>query len=444
MKRLRILLYPLLFLYFFTLLHFLYFECFTADSIYQYGFSYALRLGEIPYVDFNMVVTPFSTFLYVIPLLFYNSYMSLSIFQALLLTVLFGFLFKRYGIKTFILLVLFSSIQPLQFVKILYSGYCFLILAEFILLIYLEEKEDPGFITGIVLSLVFLTKQTVGIPLLGIFIYYLFKNKKKMINMIKGYVILPIIFLIYLLLTNSFIPFFDQCFLGLFEFAGNNYSELIFIIIFILQLIFLIYKFIKEKNVKYLYLLLYVGCTLPSIDCYHYAIFMFLFIFVLFKDVDIKISNIAICTFCSISMLFLHSLYIGLVYNFNFKGNVVHDNHFEYTIRKKKDEDGKYVREYLSKYKDKKIILLSYLSYYYKIMYDLPIEKYDLLNNGNNGLNGSKKIKEMLEKENDVYIIIDRIDLPKPYEYDTSIADFVAYNYELIEDKINTRVYYKK
>ena len=32
------------------------------DEIWNYGFSYAIRLGEIPYRDFNMVLPPFYSF----------------------------------------------------------------------------------------------------------------------------------------------------------------------------------------------------------------------------------------------------------------------------------------------------------------------------------------------------------------------------------------------
>lgn len=34
------------------------------DEIWNYGFSYAIRLGEIPYRDFNMVLPPFLFFIY--------------------------------------------------------------------------------------------------------------------------------------------------------------------------------------------------------------------------------------------------------------------------------------------------------------------------------------------------------------------------------------------
>ena len=58
------------------------------DFYTNYGFSYAISIKEIPYLDFNMVVPPFSAFLYSIPLFFNNSLLSYYIFQSLLLTII--------------------------------------------------------------------------------------------------------------------------------------------------------------------------------------------------------------------------------------------------------------------------------------------------------------------------------------------------------------------
>ena len=87
------------------------------------------------------------------------------------------------------------------------------------------------------------------------------------------------------------------------------------------------------------------------------------------------------------------------------------------------------------------------ISYYYKIVNDLPIDRYDLLNKGNNGLNGSKKLINKLDNETDTYIIIDKIYYPyigKTNEYDTSLASYVVDNYSLVEEDEGIRIYYKK
>ena len=65
--------YFLLFIYFFLCINFLFANDFNCDQLYQFGFSYSLVRGEIPYLNFNMIVTPFSTFVYAIPLIFKTS-----------------------------------------------------------------------------------------------------------------------------------------------------------------------------------------------------------------------------------------------------------------------------------------------------------------------------------------------------------------------------------
>ena len=48
--------YIILFIIFF--IFFLFFSTGDADVIWNYGFSHAIRIGEIPYKDFNMIITP--------------------------------------------------------------------------------------------------------------------------------------------------------------------------------------------------------------------------------------------------------------------------------------------------------------------------------------------------------------------------------------------------
>ena len=53
---LNIIKYIILFIIFFSF--FLFFSSGDADVIWNYGFSHAIRIGEIPYKDFNMIITP--------------------------------------------------------------------------------------------------------------------------------------------------------------------------------------------------------------------------------------------------------------------------------------------------------------------------------------------------------------------------------------------------
>ena len=63
------------------------------DTYVNYGFSYAILQGEIPYIDFNLVIPPFSPFFYSIFLIFSKSILCFYLGQAILLAVLFYILF---------------------------------------------------------------------------------------------------------------------------------------------------------------------------------------------------------------------------------------------------------------------------------------------------------------------------------------------------------------
>ena len=73
----------IIFLFFFIIIFNLQFIPNNLDEIWNYGFSYAIRLGEIPYKDFNMVLPPLYSYIMAIPLLVANNYLSFVIFHSI-------------------------------------------------------------------------------------------------------------------------------------------------------------------------------------------------------------------------------------------------------------------------------------------------------------------------------------------------------------------------
>lgn len=80
--------------------------CFDGDVLWNYGFSYAISRGEIPYVDFNMILTPFYSFLMSIGLLFHQNILVFYIENALLIVLLFYLLFQLFRERAWFFLVL--------------------------------------------------------------------------------------------------------------------------------------------------------------------------------------------------------------------------------------------------------------------------------------------------------------------------------------------------
>ena len=186
------------------------------DEMWNYGFSYNIFSGLIPYKDFNMVVTPLYPF--IISIFFHvlgSNIIILHIVHVLIIVLTIYFLFKMLKEKAWIIVLLIFL-----FCKFL-PNYNWLLLFLYVLLLYLEEKEDKGLLIGIVLGLLILTKQSVGICMLLPTLLYI-RKKEKLKNIILGVGIPIFIFLIYLLLTNSLNYFIDLCILGLFDFAETN------------------------------------------------------------------------------------------------------------------------------------------------------------------------------------------------------------------------------
>ena len=198
--------YLFLFLFCFIACTFTY-SIITSDAIWNFGFSYAIARGEVPYVDFNMVVPPFSPFVYLIPFLFSHSYIVYLLFHSILFVVLFCFLEKLFGNKVYLLLILLVFPLPSFLIPIIFPGYNFLLILLFTLLLYLEKKKCNDYIIGILLGLCIFTKQSVGVFFVLPSLYYLFKDRKKFLKRLLGVFGVCLVFLGYFLLSGSFFAF---------------------------------------------------------------------------------------------------------------------------------------------------------------------------------------------------------------------------------------------
>ena len=89
------------------------------------------------------------------------------------------------------------------------------------------------------------------------------------------------------------------------------------------------------------------------------------------------------------------------------------------------------------KYQDKGVLFLFEQSYYYKIVNDLKIDYFDLINTGNWGYKGSEKLKKaLIEKEDSIFNKIDTINsyvslrLWVKNKYNNDIPDEIRMYYE--------------
>ena len=233
----------------------------TLDEIWNYGFSYNIANGLIPYKDFNMIITPFFSILgSIFMLIFGKNLLIYNIFNAIICVIIYFFI-KKQTPKYYLIvysLLLFISLPN-------YSLFC-------LLLLYIIINKDKGksndYLIGILLGLTFLTKQNIGIFLCVPTLFA--KDIKKILKRIFGFIIPTIFFLIYLLYTNTLYSFIDYTLLGMNNFIENNTSiNKGYIAIFFITSIYLISSYIKNKDIKLIYLLCFQGMAIPIFDSYH-------------------------------------------------------------------------------------------------------------------------------------------------------------------------------
>ena len=394
------------------------------DEIWCYGFSHSLYKGLIPYLDFNMVITPFYPFVMSIPFyLFGSSMLVFHIENALLLTLFCYYSYQLIG-KNFWLISIFF-IWP---INITFPNYNFLLLFLFVFLIYAEKKEYSDYIIGLLLGIVFLTKQSVGFILLFSVLYY-YKDLKKIKRRIIGFMIPCTIFFLYLMITRSMMSFLDLCLFGLFDFGhGNGHINILFFLCFILFII-IGCLFYKTKKIDYLYLMLFMSINIPIFDYYHFILFFIAFMVLFFQDLKFSI-RVDFIAFFIFSVVYLYQ-------TFTFSYDSIYPNDiskFEYRyLHKNSIYLTKNVQSYLKKY-HYKVMFIGPDAYYHKLILDHDIDYLDLINMGNYGYHGSDKLlKKVKILDSDYVFFVSNNELGIGKQTDQELLQYILKNGVLIE-----------
>lgn len=379
------------------------------DTFVNYGFSYAISKGEIPYKDFNLVIPLFGPFIYSIGLLMYQNIITIYLEQAIMLTVFFKIVKKMIGERSILFLLFLLLPYPIAIVSVIFPGYNFLILFLFILFLYCYKKEKNEIILGTILGLIFCTKQTIGLILFLPTFYYLLNNKKKFLKMLIGYIIPIVIMIIYLLCTKSFSYFLDLCILGLFDFGTKNQQiDIYYLILLIIGIIYLLYRIFKDKkNILNYYALVFASVTIPIIDYYHVSLFLVVIFFFLIENIT---WNIKYNKYILLFIFSLNIIWCFVSYYFLEEPLIQNNNHFSLVINRKSyvtnsDNLLKYINTL-----DREVIYFMRGSenYYYKIINNKKINYFDLPNYGNYGYNGIEKMKNKITETKNVYYVLDR------------------------------------
>lgn len=370
------------------------------DLIWNYGFSYNFANHLLMYKDYNMVITPLYPFLGgILMRILGNNFLIFNLYNTILSTILYYYLYKKYP-HTFI-----PSIILISF--ILRPSYNFLVL--FLVLILLNIKEEKDFFIGFILGLLFLTKQSFILLILPSI--YLITKPKRLFKRIGAFFLPCLFFLIYFILTNTFLDFLNYTFLGLFSFSSKN-SFFNLGTIFILSLIIYLYLYyLKTKDIKVLYLITYQIMAYPIFNTMH-IILSIIPVIIYFLDKLVKkkkynlnylryfnyfASIILICPLLSIPLQYLN------------KDLVEGENALEYkdisrSYLVNKDLFLKEVPNLNNTY------FLMYDAYIYKYLLNNPITSYDLLLNGNLGYNGEERVIDYFNSlDSNTYFVLNRV-----------------------------------
>ena len=374
------------------------------DYLWFYGFCYNTSLGILPYRDFNMIIGPFFPYLFgfLMNILGREIYV-FNIFGAFIVTGIFHYI-KKYNSTILAYFVILFYISNLFF------GYNVISLLIFFIIYDLEIRKKNDYLIGIFLGIVLLTKINMFFLLFIPTIILCWKDKNKILKRLFSCLFLVLLFFIFLFCTNSLFQFIDYTILGLFKFSGNLYFDYTFILL-ILTFIYLVFTIFKRKKYINIYPLCFLFLSYPIFDWHHVCISI--------------IPSIVICfsylkKFKSSRMVNFLIIFIYLVFIiFNFCSDL--DNYskdrnlplYRYGYGSKPTiELNKKISSILYRYSDSKIFILTTgkaFPYDFKINNNIPIDKFDIINNGNFGSDGAssyiKEIDDYCKRNNCVFLI---------------------------------------
>lgn len=407
------------------------------DEFFNYGFAKNILDGLIPYKDFNMIIPPLFAYITALVLkMFGKSLLVYHIFTAL---IIFGISYlssKKIG-KGAVSIYFFLLIYP-------YTGYnMFSLFLFFILLSLNEEDEKTFYLEPIIISLMILTKHTLGLLVIPSILYSKNKLKTFLVYVVSFFVLLG-----YLIINNSLFEFIDYCILGMFNFTSKNGTTFNFLVVVEVIIIgILIYRLIKNKRKDYFYILMYQIVTFPIVNYIHFMISFIPVVYLIIneykKEPLVKWFGgvIAVSFFSCFAYMFTvdyDEVGVTIYGEDNFmKGRLVYNdiaNCIDLT------------EKYTAKYEEYKPYLLTNMAYQIKLNLDYEINKFDLINNGNMGYNGGEGYIEEIKdycKDNKCMFFINEVEANDDMGNQTNqdILEYVDKSYKKIYSSNTINIY---
>ena len=471
------------------------------DELWNYNFASNIAKGNLPYGDFNMVQTPLLAIVCGFILkIFGNELIVMRIIAILLNTIIIFLVYKILKLLKINKHIVYLSLTGIYLVYFDYFclDYNFAVLLVALLSLYLEIKSlnkdgkilsfniKKEIVLGILVGTSILFKQTTGLFLSLVFIFYKLlivrgKEQWKTIGKIIAIrtigVLVPIILLVvYLVANNIWMEFLDYTIYGIKTFS-NKISYINLLIIYelpvkilsalvptiIIYMYFVsVVKGIKLEEQKNIFILFAysVACFIvafPISDSIHFLIgsmpAIISLIYVIWIDIKkIKLkqeltvfikefikafSILAICYFIVLALTLI-GIYFTNYSNFS---SMKHFRFIQSGLDNKIAEIDEYILEQNSR--GKKVYILDATACIYMIPLDKYNKDYDMFLKGNIGARGEEGQIEKLKNEENIVILIMNENYSRNWQNPENVRKYIIENWNKIGE-ISTFDIYEK
>lgn len=480
------------------------------DELWNFNTARCIKNGLIPYKDISMITTPLlPTIVSVLLRITADQLLVFRVLHALLICGIFYLSYKillKYKVNKYISIIFTGLIVTIFYKQTFldYNYFCLflMLIIENIELKSIEDNKNRNILIGLLAGLSILTKQTLGvfICLYSIMIPLLLninrnenKNKnKKVINTllfrILGISIPCIVFLLYLLITNSSIDFINYALLGIKTFSNSiNYVQMIKSLklfekvialsmpfVFLMEIILAIYLKNKKYFISLLSSLPMLIVLYPICDYTHFLVGtlivilnLFISIWLLINKIKLKINDkkrnidninginydkiikqqqlytkilkIIIIAFALLLFIFYSLIYIRrniMEYKKIYNENYSLAHYDKIPITKNNIQMNKELNEFYKK-KQKEgynVILVDADACFYTIPLEVYNKNYDMFLKGNIGKDGEDGIIENIKSSSKTIYLLKNKGISLNWQTPTKVLDYIRNNLEKTEE----------
>lgn len=430
------------------------------DTVYNFVFAHNIKNGLVPYLDFNMIITPLCAYITAFFLLFYDKIIVINFLLIPICILIFYFLCKICNLlelpKSQSLIINGFASLFITFISgfnyNLYIIICWELLTFLFLKLNSLQNININYIFKIsfACSISILFKQTNGFIFLissfvGLFVLLYKYNKNKILKYLTLFLIFNILlltpFLLYLFSSDSFNDFIDQTFLGIGYFS--SYFKLISIstivaYITIISLMFF-YLYMKKHDfnliILFLFSVIQINVVYPLANINHFICGIIGF-FIMIQLLLDKFLNKYILSILFFGLFIYYIIYPLYIDDYVFSKQ----KYFTGCLIEKEVEDNiDILTNYIMVNNDKVYYIITENSSMINLNFDIYNKYYDLFFNGNIGSNDGVDLIKCIE---DQYIIVYTDENDDFWQINRDVLNYIR-NLNVIDNVGNYTIYSK-